>query len=142
MAYLPTSPNNPVAFISASIRQAPSAAAPRISALPGVEQTLLHNLSDTVPYIEILTLGVLPAYQQRGLASLLVRRVYEHFRERANDLNDGTLVRANVATSNASALSFYKRMGMGIASDVIYNLYRTCTYGSRDAYLVVGFIYF
>lgn len=93
------------------------------------------------PHIEILTLGVAPDYQNKGLARLLVRRVHQYFRESSNysrNFDDGTVVHANVATSNRSALTFYERIGMRVSSDVIRNLYRTCSYGSRDAYLVAG----
>lgn len=140
----PANPNDPVAFISASL-QAPRPTHDhlRISSPSDEYQPLLNNnVYKERPHIEILTLGVLPAYQQRGVARLLVRRLYDHFRQSSNHLHDGTLVHANVATSNSPALSFYERMGMRITSDVIRNLYRTCAYGSRDAYLVVGLIYF
>ena len=91
--------------------------------------------------IEILTLGVLPAYQRRGLGRHLIDRVSHHFRnscDPAHHVGAGTLICANVATSNVSALSFYRRMGMRISSDVIRNMYRTRSHNCRDAYLVVG----
>lgn len=135
--------NTPVAFISACLRQ--SQPADHLTYLSHDLKPPLCESPDPAHWIEILTLGVLPEYQKRGIASLLVRRVYEYFRASlfpASHLNDGTMVRANVATSNVSALSFYKRLGMRIVSDVISNLYRTCSYGSRDAYLVSGFLYF
>jgi ribosomal protein S18 acetylase RimI-like enzyme len=91
------------------------------------------------PFIEILTLGVLPAYQQRGLARHLIHRVYHYFRNSSNParhLDTGALIYANVATSNMSALSFYERMGMRISSDIIRNMYRSS--GCKDGYLVVG----
>jgi ribosomal protein S18 acetylase RimI-like enzyme len=100
-----------------------------------------HEATLEQPHIEILTLGVLPAYQQRGLARHLIHRVYHYFRDSSNPTRHpdaGTLICANVATSNASALSFYERMGMRISSDVIRNMYRACSFGCRDGYLVVG----
>lgn len=134
MAHHVSNPSNPVAFISACLRPASRAEIPI---------TVPHTHSDSstaAPRIEILTIGVHPEFQQRGLASLLVRRTLEHFRE-GSALSGGTMIHANVATSNLPALSFYKRMGMRIASDVIHNLYRTCSYGSRDAYSVAGYIF-
>ena len=131
--------NTPVAFISACLRQ--SRPTDNTTYLPHDLQPLCES-PGPAHWIEILTLGVLPEFQKRGVASLLVRRVYEYFRASAGHLKDGTMVRANVATSNVTALSFYKRLGMRIVSDVISNLYRTCSHGSRDAYLVSGFLYF
>ena len=112
--------------------------------LSGAEKIMSQSAHESrleQPYIEILTLGVLPAYQQRGLARHLIHRVYHHFRDSSNasrDLDAGTLIHANVDTSNVSALSFYERMGMRVSSDVIRNMYRAYSYGCRDGYLVVG----
>lgn len=89
------------------------------------------------PFIEILTLGVLPAYQQQGLARHLIHCVHNYFCNSSNPEADaGALIYANVATSNMSALSFYERIGMHISSDIIRNMYRSS--GCRDGYLVVG----
>src|SRR6266550_4398203 len=78
------------------------------------------------PRVEILTLGVLPSFQHKGLARRLISSII-------NSLSpDSTLVQANVAASNASALKFYERLGMRISSDIITNLYRTCSHGSKD----------
>jgi ribosomal protein S18 acetylase RimI-like enzyme len=100
-----------------------------------------RSAHEDTPHIEILTLGVLPAYQQRGLARHLIHRVYHYFLDSSSPsrhLDAGMLIYANVATSNVSALSFYERMGMRISSDVIRNMYRAFSYGCRDGYLVVG----
>ncbi|KAF8348160.1 acyl-CoA N-acyltransferase [Amanita rubescens] len=103
-------PHNPVAFVSAALSNAPT------------------------PRIEILTLGVLPSFQHKGLARRLISSII-------NSLSpDSTLVQANVAASNASALKFYERLGLRISSDIITNLYRTCSHGSKDGYLVAGCI--
>jgi ribosomal protein S18 acetylase RimI-like enzyme len=126
--------SNPVAFISASMRWTTSQsnvfrASESVSESPRLEQ---HH-------IEILTLGVLPEYQQRGLARHLIHRVYHYFRDPSNPAHHlETLIYANVATSNVSALSFYERMGMRVSSDVIRNMYRTCSSGCRDGYLIIG----
>ncbi|KAF8070338.1 acyl-CoA N-acyltransferase [Lyophyllum atratum] len=145
VAYHPENPTSPVAFVSAALRQDQH--------IPGLTQfqplsvkeckSITTTLSNDAPHIEILTLGVLPAYQQRGVARLLVQRVYDYFRKHGTqvrdlDLTDGTLIHTNVATSNVPALSFYERMGMRIASGVIRNLYRACPQGSKDGYLLVG----
>ncbi|KAF5386162.1 hypothetical protein D9615_002365 [Tricholomella constricta] len=144
VAYHPEDPTNPIAFISAALQQNP-----RVHGLP-TSYVLTDGEDDfsdpkvslkDAPHIEILTLGVLPAFQQRGVARLLVRRVHNYFSEHSNhtrDLRDGTVIHTNVATSNAPALSFYERMGLKVASGVIRNLYRACPHGSKDGYLLVG----
>ncbi|KAG5352192.1 hypothetical protein C0989_003273 [Termitomyces sp. Mn162] len=119
VACLPAQPTVPVAFISACLRDNP-----RLSR---------HH----TPHIEILTLGVLPAYRQQGIARLLVQHVYDYFRQHST-LSDSSLIHTNVATSNAPALSFYQRIGLTVASGVIPNLYRACPHGSRDGYLLDG----
>lgn len=144
VAYHPENPNDPVAFVSAALQQTPRIPGVNKShLLSGGGQQSFHTTAKDLPHIEILTLGVLPAYQQRGVARLLVRRVYDYFREHSSqvpdlDLSDGTLIHTNVATSNVPALSFYERIGMRIASGVIRNLYRACPQGSKDGYLLVG----
>ena len=101
---------------------------------------------------EILTLGVLPAFQHHGLARLLMKRIIQNFRESCVALNptnskpigggsgSSLLIHANVSTSNSGAIKFYERMGMKVSSPVIRNLYRTLSSGSKDAYLVVGVV--
>ena len=89
---------------------------------------------DSAPRVEILTLGVLPLFQHRGLARRLISSITRTLAP------SPTLVQANVAASNASALRFYERLGLRIASDLITNLYRTCSHGSKDGYLVAGCI--
>ena len=92
-----------------------------------------------LPHLEILTLGVLPPYQKRGLARRLVQRMLDSLRESCpTNFLQGTLVYANVSTCNTEALKFYERMGMAISSEVTRNLYRTLSYGRRDGYMVVG----
>lgn len=136
----------PVAFISASM-QWPKNHTEFLNghACPAEKITSptrsVHEGRPEQPHIEILTLGVLPAYQQKGLARHLIHRVCHHFRDSSNtsrDIDAGTLIHANVDTSNVSALTFYERMGMRISSDVIRNMYRAYSYGCRDGYLVVG----
>ncbi|KAG6829448.1 hypothetical protein H0H92_004508 [Tricholoma furcatifolium] len=128
VAYDPADPNSPVAFISAALQHNS-----RVNAL-------LSNAELEKPHIEILTLGVLPAYQQKGIARLLVQNVYHYLRNHSPspELTDNTVIHTNVATSNVPALSFYERIGMQIATGVIRNLYRACPHGSKDGYLLVG----
>ncbi|KAG5646816.1 hypothetical protein DXG03_002193 [Asterophora parasitica] len=140
VAYHPQDPTTPVAFVSAALQQNP-----RVHGLPksysltdGEDDFSDPVVSKDAPHIEILTLGVLPAYQQRGVARVLVRRVYDYFSENTNAPRDDTVVHTNVATSNTSALSFYERMGLKVASGVIRNLYRAVPHGSKDGYLLVG----
>ena len=91
------------------------------------------------PCLEILTLGVLPSYQQCGVARLLLLHAVDALRQScAFNPEDRTVIYANVSTSNTRALKFYERMGMLLSSDIISNLYRTIPSGSRDAYVVVG----
>lgn len=87
------------------------------------------------PRIEILTLGVLPAYQHRGLARRLIRAVVDKL---CGPLAAGIVVHANVATTNSDAVKFYESIGLRVSSEIIPNLYRTCPYGQRDGYLVAG----
>ena len=99
-----------------------------------------RTLDLSKPRLEILTLGVLPAYQHCGLGRRLMQCVVDYFHQSCagKERSCETLVSATVSTSNASALKFYECMGMFISSKVIKNLYRTISHGSRDAYLVVG----
>jgi ribosomal protein S18 acetylase RimI-like enzyme len=136
VAYCASNPVHPVAFISASVKWTRNNDADKFRA-PETVMSVRTGLDQ--PFIEILTLGVLPAYQQRGLARHLIHRVYHYFRNSSNParhLDTGALIYANVATSNMSALSFYERMGMRISSDIIRNMYRSS--GCKDGYLVVG----
>lgn len=145
VAYKKSHPNIPIGFISAAIKQpvaalpsfAPDDAGPIVSARPRDKAAL--DLTKT--RLEILTLGVLPSHQQRGLARRLVRRVVDALRMScaANSI-DGVPIFANVAVSNTEALKFYKHIGMEVSPCIIRNLYRTLAYGSKDAYLVVGVI--
>ncbi|KAG5652229.1 hypothetical protein H0H81_005723 [Sphagnurus paluster] len=140
VAYHPESPASPIAFISASLQQDPCVHG-LLKSYTLAEDFSDPKVSEDLPHIEILTLGVFPAYQQCGIARLLVRRVYDYFRENLNqtsDMREYTVVHTNVATSNTPALSFYERMGLRITSGVVRNLYRACPQGSKDGYLLVG----
>ncbi|KDR75327.1 hypothetical protein GALMADRAFT_249366 [Galerina marginata CBS 339.88] len=144
IAYKRGHPKQPLGFISAAI-QKPSVLKCLISGSsedPPLVSSVPRDSDLSKPCLEILTLGVLPSYQQRGLARLLVQRMVDNLGGLCamNSLVDGVLIYANVSTSNTQALTFYKRMGMVISSEVIKNLYRTLSYGSKDAYLVIGIL--
>ncbi|KAJ7287399.1 acyl-CoA N-acyltransferase [Mycena rebaudengoi] len=95
----------------------------------------IHDSTLAEPSIEILTLGVLPAFRQRRLATRLVRAVIETLSRRTAAA--ATAIYAHIATANKPARNFYERMGMHVCSDVIRNIYRIPR-GSRDAYRVSG----
>jgi ribosomal protein S18 acetylase RimI-like enzyme len=132
-------PNVPIAFISAVTRQPASR---HSDFAMNLSRDSLRTFDLSKPFLEILTLGVLPAYQHCGLARRLIKCVIDNFRPRcAGPESSGcTLVSATVSISNTSALKFYECMGMFISSQIIKNLYRTVSHGSRDAYLVVGIL--
>lgn len=117
-------PNIPIAFISAALHK---------SSVPSLP--VPKALDSPRPRIEILTLGVLPAYQHMGIARRLVAAVVEKL---CGPLSAGIVAHANVSTVNSTAIKFYQSIGLCVSSDVIPNLYRTCSYGHRDAYLVAG----
>jgi ribosomal protein S18 acetylase RimI-like enzyme len=140
VAYKQGQPNVPIAFISAVTRQPALRHSDSAMNLSPDSQRIFDL---TKPFLEILTLGVLPAYQHCGLARRLLKCVIDNFHPRSAGPESslaasGTLVSATVSISNTSALKFYESMGMSISSDVIRNLYRTISHGSRDAYLVAG----
>ncbi|KAJ7350307.1 acyl-CoA N-acyltransferase [Mycena albidolilacea] len=83
--------------------------------------------------LEILTLGVLPLFQQHRLATRLVYAVIDALTSKAAAV---TTVFAQVSASNSSAQEFYRHMGMLPSGDVIRDMYRTLPCGSRDAYIV------
>lgn len=151
VAYKKTHPSIPIGFISAAIQQpvaalpsfAPDDAGTETEDSPFVSARLRDKttLDLTKARLEILTLGVLPSHQHCGLARRLVRRVVDALRMScaANSV-DGIPIFANVAVSNKEALEFYKRIGLDVSPCIIRNLYRTLSYGSKDAYLVVGVI--
>lgn len=130
----------PIAFVSACFRQPSSV---DDTTFLGHSEPHLHTrLAKSAPTIEILTLGVKPEFRKRGLASLLIRRVYQRLRESFPSLpNSRPRIQANVATSNTIAISFYEKLGLHIVPEAIFNLYPTCSYGSRDAYLVSGYFH-
>ena len=138
VAYKKGQPNVPIAFISAVTRQLASR---HSDFATNLSPDSLRILDLSKPFLEILTLGVLPAYQQCGLARRLIKSVID---QRSNcaagpgQESCGTLVSATVSISNTAALKFYECMGMFISSKVIRNIYRTISHGSKDAYLVVG----
>ncbi|KAF9528466.1 acyl-CoA N-acyltransferase [Crepidotus variabilis] len=144
VAYAEGHPKVPIGFISAAIQPSSASVVPRIShSSPDFSPS--NSVDLTKPRLEILTLGVLPACQHCGLAKLLMKRTIESFHQSCAIIPNtesigGTLVHANVATSNLEAIRFYERMGMIIASPVIRNLYRTPSSGSKDAYLVAGVV--
>ena len=109
------------------------------NSLSSLRTSAIPSLDLGKPRLEILTLGVLPAYQNLGLARLLMTRVVKYFHESyaLNSINE-TVVHANVSTSNLSAIKFYEHMGMTVSPTIIRNLYTTLSAGSRDAFLVVG----
>lgn len=138
VAYKKSQPSVPIAFISAVTRQ-PASRHNDLTVNLSPDSLRIFDLSK--PFLEILTLGVLPTYQHRGLARRLIKCVIDSFHQRCagpDQESCGTLVSATVSISNTSALKFYECMGMFISSKVIRNLYRTISHGSRDAYLVVG----
>lgn len=145
IAYHRSQPTTPIGFLSAAIQQplsiynhtslkSPPASplfpsSPRSRPFPGFDPTK--------PRLEILTLGVLPLYQNHGIARQLIDCAVQTLGGPSKGM-ETTLIYANVSTTNMPALQFYERMGMYVFSGTIKNLYRTSPYGSRDAYLVVG----
>ncbi|KAJ3571004.1 hypothetical protein NP233_g4044 [Leucocoprinus birnbaumii] len=105
-------PDNPIAFISAALHKACAHGLPSFSASKALDSPR--------PRIELLTLGVLPAFQNNGLARRLIHAVVDKL---SGPLTAGVLVHANVATSNNKAIKFYESIGLRVASDVIPNLY-------------------
>ncbi|KAG6886290.1 hypothetical protein C0993_006700 [Termitomyces sp. T159_Od127] len=141
VAYHPANPTDPVAFVSASLQENPRVNDLTKSLFLDGKISPDNKVDQGTPHIEILTLGVLPAYQQQGIARLLVQQVHDYFRDHSTPsrrLSDSSLIHTNVATSNISALKFYEHMGLKVASGVIRNLYRACPHGSKDGYLLVG----
>ena len=138
VAYKKGHPNNPIAFISAVTRQPASR---HSDFAMNLSPDSLRILDLSKPFLEILTLGVHPAYQHCGLARRLIRCIVDQHCD-AGPGHDSescrTLVSATVSISNTSALKFYECIGMSISSKIIRNLYRTISHGSRDAYLVAG----
>jgi len=53
-------------------------------------------------------------------------------------LSDGTLVTAQVATSNNGGKEFYEAMGMETEGGVVNDLYRLLSPDHRDAFVLVG----
>ncbi|KAF8160926.1 acyl-CoA N-acyltransferase [Crassisporium funariophilum] len=140
--------HNPIGFISAAAQQPTpnnNFSSDSSDHPPSVSSKLENQpvLDLGKSRLEILTLGVHPAYRHCGLARRLVQSVVDNFQQSCAgnyDLHDGTLIYANVSISNTTALKFYEHMGMLVSSETIRNLYRTVSQGSRDAYLVVGIL--
>ncbi|PFH52045.1 hypothetical protein AMATHDRAFT_79965 [Amanita thiersii Skay4041] len=141
IAHPRSNPANIVGFISAVLQPQTNSDGCLSSAPPSHPTTLeAGDLGNRlrVPRIEILTLGVLPAYQQRGLARHLVQCMIQNL---CTATCKAVLLYANVAVSNNKALKFYEHMGLRVSSEVISNLYRTCINGTKDGYLLVGMVY-
>jgi len=128
-----SSPNTPIAFVSASLNT------------PTLD--LAHNLRKD-PQVEILTLGVDPQYRRRGIARRLVLTAVHNLQETAKHspmltkippiLCDGTLVTAHVVTSNDGGKEFYEAIGMQSEGEVVNDLYRLLSSRHRDAFVLVG----
>ncbi|PPQ93680.1 hypothetical protein CVT25_012739 [Psilocybe cyanescens] len=120
--YVAYSHNNPIGFISAAVHKPMARCFISDSSedFPFVSSKFRDNLTLdlTKPRLEILTLGVLPSFQQRGLARRLVMSIVDGFKESCamNALNS-ILIYANVSTTNNRALQFYERMGFLVSSD-------------------------
>ncbi|KAF9047347.1 hypothetical protein BJ165DRAFT_1465373, partial [Panaeolus papilionaceus] len=150
VAYSNKSPTVPIGFVSAAIQ----ANAATNCFTPDLKSTLsneIHPISEkhtidllihnSLHHIEVLTLGIHPTHQGKGLARMLIQRVINHFRGSFPEQETtGTLICANVSISNSSALRFYQSMGMSISPRIFHNLYRTISQGSKDAYLVFGIL--
>ncbi|TFK74608.1 acyl-CoA N-acyltransferase [Pluteus cervinus] len=146
VAHHRSNPQSPIGFVSAALQEplsarnthqksstSPRLAGSQLKHIPGCEPTELR--------IELLTLGVLPPYQQSGLGRRLVQRVIEVLLDSSasvDEAEEGALVYAHVSASNKSALKFYESMGMRVSSDLIRNMYTGTKSGSSDAYLVTG----
>lgn len=146
IAYHRSQPTTPIGFVSAAVQQplsvynhaslkSPPASplfpsSPRSRPFPGFDPIK--------PRLEILTLGILPLYQNRGIARHLIDCAIQSLGHSPKGGMETTLIYANVSTTNIPALQFYERLGMYVFSGTIKNLYRTSSYGSRDAYLVIG----
>ncbi|KAJ3727127.1 acyl-CoA N-acyltransferase [Lentinula raphanica] len=137
---LEPSTDEPVAWVSASLQKSNS--------------SLIRSPE---PHIQILTLGVLPEYQHRGLAKRLVWEVIASLHK------DPSVpvppVYTHVCTTNTPAQAFYEHIGMRLlpgsnpsgAPYVAKNLYNyppawtdhvtvpaSRLFESRDAYVLVG----
>ncbi|KAJ4468341.1 acyl-CoA N-acyltransferase [Lentinula aciculospora] len=136
---LEPSTDEPVAWVSASLHKSS------------------HLIGSPEPHIQLLTLGVLPKYQHRGLAKRLVWEVIASLHK------DPSVpvppVYTHVCTSNIPAQAFYKSIGMKLlpgsnasgAPYVAKNVYTyppawaqkltaesNRLYESRDAYVLIG----
>jgi len=132
IAYPISSPNTPIAFVTAYLH------------------TPTLDLGCTLrqdPQVHILTLGVDPQYQRKGIARRLVLTAVHNLQESAKRspvlsrvpvLSDGTLVTAQVATSNNGGKEFYEAMGMETEGGVVNDLYRLLSPDHRDAFVLVG----
>ncbi|KAJ3526718.1 hypothetical protein NMY22_g10059 [Coprinellus aureogranulatus] len=108
--------------------------------VPGPCNGQLGTTTTIGPRLELLTLGVAPTYQNAGLATLLVKTVHDSlrtsFKTRGPECTS-LITCAHVATTNTSAIAFYKRIGLFVMPDPIRGFYRTAS-GRRDAHLVMG----
>ncbi|KAK7472950.1 hypothetical protein VKT23_001054 [Stygiomarasmius scandens] len=126
-------PDIPIAFVSASIHKS---------------NTIIGSPK---PHIQLLTLGVHPDYQHKGLARALVQQVINTLHTSSEPVPP---IYTHVCTTNTPAQSFYRRLGMtpfqpsGGEPFVSRNKYPTSPtrcrddlstlFRSRDAYLLIG----
>lgn len=126
-----SSPNTPIAFVSASHHTS--------------TLDLAHTLRKD-PQVRILTLGVDPQYRRRGIARRLVLTAVHNLQEsvkcspvlsRVPVRADGTLVTAQVVASNSGGKEFYEAMGMETEGGVVSDLYRLPS-PHRDGFVLAG----
>ncbi|THV06730.1 acyl-CoA N-acyltransferase [Dendrothele bispora CBS 962.96] len=129
-------PDTPIAFVSASIHKSNSI------------------IGSPKPHIQLLTLGVHPDYQHKGLARALVQQAINTLHTSPDE--PVPPVYTHVCTTNTPAQSFYRRLGMtpfeptGAGRPLVSrNMYPLSNpnrhredlssfFRSRDAYLLVG----
>ncbi|RXW15426.1 hypothetical protein EST38_g10431 [Candolleomyces aberdarensis] len=112
-------PHIPIGFVSAALHG------------PAVEEIVGEaDPTETPPRLELLTLGVAPTYQQRGLATLLVTHIVQRVREsilhKFSARAEGLLTCAHVSTNNTRAIAFYKHLGMVAIPGTVRGLYQVC----------------
>jgi ribosomal protein S18 acetylase RimI-like enzyme len=136
LANVPSSPNSPVAFITATI------------STPTLD---LRSSKPAEPRVQILSLAVLPEYRRNGIARQLVHAAVRNLRECAKKSastetrciinNDTTLVTALVGTRNWDGKKFYEHgLGMQSEQEPVKNCYRSNAVppDERDAFVVIG----
>ena len=108
VATLPSS-NKPIACIAASIRVATSDLAPHGAPPPPIE-------------VHVFSLGVLPAFRRRGLATRLLKTITVNLRALAatapqvsraySTASSGTRVYSDVSRADSTARAFWKHVGL------------------------------